>query len=143
VTSCSTTAREASAGRRGRHRAHARLPADAADVAAPIPVFSGFVPPVSEEELVRAAERTAEEGEALVPDGIPVSSLAAEGHPGIELVKRAEGADHDLFVMGSRGRGAVRSAVLGCSVSHYVLNHAHVPVLVVHDEGDTEVETEV
>ena len=51
---------------------------------------------------------------------------------GTELLKRAAAANHDLIVMGSRGRGAVRSAVLG-SVSHFVLNHAAVPVLIVHD----------
>ena len=103
-------------------------------VAAPLHVWAGpYVPPVPEEDLVRAAGRIAEEGEALVPEGIPVSSRTAVGHPGIELLKRAEAADHDLIVMGSRGRGAVRSAVLG-SVSHYVLNHAHVPVLIARDE---------
>ena len=42
--------------------------------------------------------------------------------------------NNDLIVMGSRGRGAVRSAVLG-SVSHFVLNHASVPALIVHDRG--------
>jgi len=105
-------------------------------VAAPIHAWVGpYVPTVSQEELHRAAEQTAEEGEALVPDGIAVSSRTAVGNPGIELLKRVEAANHDLVVMGSRGRGAVRSAVLG-SVSHYVLNHAGVPVLIVHDEAD-------
>ena len=111
-------------------------------VAAPVHVWAGpYVPRVPEEELARAAERIAEEGEGLVPEGIPVSSRTAVGHPGMELLKRAEAADHDLIVMGSRGRGAVRSAVLG-SVSHYVLNHAKVPVLIAPDgdraEGDND-----
>ena len=100
-------------------------------VAAPLQAWAGpYVVPISEADLTRAAERIAAEGEALVPDGVPVSSRTAEGHAGSALLKRAKAADHDLIVMGSRGRGAVRSAVLG-SVSHYVLNHARVPVLIV------------
>ncbi len=101
-------------------------------VAAPLQVWPGYVPPVSEGDLVGAAEQILAEGEALVPDGIPVSGHTAAGHPGTELVRRAAAANHDLIVMGPRGRGAVRSAVLG-SVSHFVLNHTTVPVLIIHD----------
>src|SRR3989442_15750902 len=105
-------------------------------VAAPLHVWPGYVPPISEADLESEAEQILAEGEALVPEGIPVSGRTAAGHPGTELLKRAAAADHDLIVMGSRGRGAVRSAFLG-SVSHFVLNHATVPVLVVHD-GERE-----
>lgn len=107
-------------------------------VAAPLHAWPGYVPPVSEADLISAAEKILAEGEALVPDGIPVSGRTAAGDPGVELLKRAGAADHDLIVMGSRGRGAVRSAFLG-SVSHFVLNHTTVPVLIVHD-GDRESE---
>src|SRR2546421_6031567 len=103
-------------------------------VAAPPYVWPGYVLPITQADLDNAAEQILAEGEALVPEGIPVSGRTAAGHPGTELLKRAAAADHDLIVMGSRGRGAVRSAVLG-SVSHFVLNHATVPVLIVHDRG--------
>jgi nucleotide-binding universal stress UspA family protein len=105
-------------------------------VAARTHVWTGpYVPPISDDDLIQVAERLAAEGEDLVPDGIPVSSRVAEGHPGMELLKRVDAAQHDLIVMGSRGFGAVRSAVLG-SVSHYVLNHADVPVLIVRDRSE-------
>jgi nucleotide-binding universal stress UspA family protein len=107
-------------------------------VSAPLRAWPGYVPPISEADLEASAQQILAEGEALVPEGIPVSGRTAVGYPGTELLKRAAAADHDLIVMGSRGRGAIRSAVLG-SVSHFVLNHAKVPVLIVHD-GNRESE---
>jgi Universal stress protein family len=51
------------------------------------------------------------------------------------LMARLKASDHDLLVMGSRGRGALTSQLLG-SVSHYALNHCPIPVLIVHADGD-------
>ena len=66
-----------------------------------------------------------------VPEDLSVTTILTE-HPIREaILKRIDDGHHDLVVMGSRGRGAVRSAVLG-SVSHHVLHHSPVPVLIVH-----------
>jgi nucleotide-binding universal stress UspA family protein len=99
------------------------------------PVFPGVVVPITEADLAKSAEQILAEADALVPEGIAVSSQTAIGYPGTEILKRAKAADHDLIVMGSRGRGAVRSAVLG-SVSHFVINHGTVPVLILHDGSE-------
>src|SRR2546423_11769658 len=46
-------------------------------VAAPLHAWRGYVPPISQADLDSAAEKTLAEGEALVPQGIPVSRRTA------------------------------------------------------------------
>jgi nucleotide-binding universal stress UspA family protein len=57
------------------------------------------------------------------------------GEVGLEIVGLAEELGADLIVMGSRGLGGVRRALMG-SVSDSVVRHAHCPVLVVRREKE-------
>jgi nucleotide-binding universal stress UspA family protein len=82
-----------------------------------------------------AAEATLRAARDRVPADLPVTTILTEKPIRMALIKQIEEGNHDLVVMGSRGRGALRSALLG-SVSHYVLHHSRVPVLIVHSNGD-------
>lgn len=55
--------------------------------------------------------------------------VGAEGHPGECIIKAATLEKPTMIVMGSRGLGPIARTVLG-SVSHYVMSHADVPVLI-------------
>jgi nucleotide-binding universal stress UspA family protein len=56
--------------------------------------------------------------------------LLHEGRPAAAIVDAAEAWPADLVVVGTRGRGAIASLILG-SVSQHVLSHAQCSVLVV------------
>jgi nucleotide-binding universal stress UspA family protein len=77
------------------------------------------------------AEATLRRARERVPEGLSVTTVVAEPPIRTALIRQIEQGGHDLVVMGSRGRGTVRAALLG-SVSHYVLHHSPVPVLIVH-----------
>jgi nucleotide-binding universal stress UspA family protein len=72
-------------------------------------------------EAVAAAEEAGVEATAKV--------LRASPDPAHDVVELARELDADLIVVGSRGHGAVASALLG-SVSRSVVGHADRPVLV-------------
>jgi nucleotide-binding universal stress UspA family protein len=79
------------------------------------------------------ADRVLTRARARVPDHLPVTTLLTDEPIRPAVMRQIQQGHHDLVVIGSRGRGAVRSALLG-SVSHYVLNHSPVPVLILHAE---------
>jgi nucleotide-binding universal stress UspA family protein len=64
--------------------------------------------------------------------GSPAQTYLAKGRPDAQIVKLAEEIGAGLIVLGSRGLGGVRRALIG-SVSDSVARHVHCPVLVVRD----------
>ena len=93
------------------------------------PYVAGGMEPESDE----FAERLVDRALAQVPEGIPVHVILGRGDVAEEILRRVNVAGHDLVVMGSRGLGLVRRALLG-SVSRAVLHRSPVPVIVVHTE---------
>ncbi len=95
----------------------------------------GYYVPVNLDELNQQAERNyerlLEDAVVIVPDDVPVTTILDRGAAAAAIVEQARAGHHDLIAMGSRGRGDVRSLLLG-SVSHHVLQSSPVPVLVVH-----------
>ncbi len=75
-----------------------------------------------------------------VPDRVSVSTVLSSEPVRLALIHQITNGHHDLVVMGSRGRGALRSVLLG-SVSHYVLHHSPVPVLIAHAERERGLES--
>jgi nucleotide-binding universal stress UspA family protein len=63
--------------------------------------------------------------------GVTVATVVANGQVAPAIVDQVKRGEHDLVVMGSRGRGNVRSLLLG-SVSHQVLQTSAAAVLIVH-----------
>jgi nucleotide-binding universal stress UspA family protein len=72
--------------------------------------------------------------------GIEAKIQMLRGQTADEIVAYADSIDADLIVVGSRGHGAVTSALLG-SVSRGVLHEARRPVLVVRGPTEQVAET--
>ena len=94
--------------------------------------------PMLEEELESLSEQRAREvledavEEVQSAGGTVAQVNLREGRVPHEIVALAEDTSAGLIVVGSKGHGSVRRALMG-SVSDAVVKHAHCPVLVVRD----------
>jgi nucleotide-binding universal stress UspA family protein len=106
------------------------------NVGAPM-VYYGELPPFDLEPVERAQR---EQQQGLLADALAdaraggladASTLSAVGEPASEIVRVAAEHGVDQIVMGTHGRGAIGSLLIG-SVAQRVLHQARVPVLLVH-----------
>jgi nucleotide-binding universal stress UspA family protein len=115
---------------------------------AKLTLFTAVVPPPaiaylggSGEAITTILQQAQAEADSLlrrawdtVPDDVSVTTVLSREPVQTSLIQQIKDGRHDLVVMGSRGRGAVRSALVG-SVSHHVLHHSPAPVLIVHADS--------
>ena len=98
--------------------------------------LSGYVPA----ELKIAAYQFLADLMHVIPSEIKARTRVEGGNPSEVICDVADEEQSNLIVMGSRGFGTFRSMLVG-SVSHYVLQQAHCPVLIVKgmpDDWDDE-----
>jgi nucleotide-binding universal stress UspA family protein len=101
----------------------------------------GYVAPPADfqgvsEQIEQGFQTMLDSAVERVPGDLPVTKILRRGDAAREIVDEARKDNHDLIVMGSRGRGDFRALLLG-SVSHNVLQSSPVPVLVVHASEGT------
>jgi nucleotide-binding universal stress UspA family protein len=112
----------------------------------PTPVLSapgafGTIDPLEIESQERVDKAVNARAQRIADDGVEAAraaGLQAEGRVTEDvptwhgIVALADDVSADVVVVGSRGHGGLRSALLG-SVSQGVMHHAHRPVLVLRD----------
>jgi nucleotide-binding universal stress UspA family protein len=97
-----------------------------------------MVMPDDEAEEHRAAEATAVEGGELARTAgfdVDARHMRTVGSTAQAIIEATQKLSPSLLVMGSRGLGGLRSALLG-SVSHDLVMRSHMPVLVIPPEHD-------
>jgi len=91
----------------------------------------GYVAPTLPHEFDEHDRELLQEAVELAAEkGVDVKTTLLKGRPADEIVAFADSIAADLIVVGSRGHGAITSALIG-SVSRGVLNESRLPVLIV------------
>ena len=82
------------------------------------------------EDLEAQCKADLEEAKAMIPKGVETEMIYEVGSPGPVLLNMADDKKCDLIVMGSRGLGLFKGALIG-SVSQKVVEESTIPVMVV------------
>jgi len=106
-------------------------PSDDPSYAVPDYVYMQQIQENLKQEARKALDAEVERVKAA--GGRVVEAHLSMGSPDAEIVKLADDIGAGLIVIGSRGLGGIRRALIG-SVSDSVVRHAHCPVLVVREE---------
>ena len=111
---------------------HGRLTILSAAVHVPYLAYTGAAPEAVaevEKSFLTDAERIVCRAVERIPRGIPVTKIVSSQPIERALLREARNGDHDLVILGSRGRSAIRSILFG-SVSRSMLRRCPLPVLI-------------
>jgi nucleotide-binding universal stress UspA family protein len=94
----------------------------------------GITSPQELDQAWKASQESADHAldltTAALDTTVSIERLIEDGPPGVAICDVAKDRGVDVIVIGSRGRGAIKRALLG-SVSTHVVHNAPCPVLVV------------
>lgn len=82
------------------------------------------------EGVIKAGRAILEHALDLVPETVRAKGHCVNGDPSKTILKLAEEVGSDLIIMGSRGLGVIKCALLG-SVSQFLIENAKCPVMIV------------
>ena len=82
------------------------------------------------EDLEAQCKADLEEAKAMIPKEVETEMIYEVGSPGPVLLNMADDKKCDLIVMGSRGLGLFKGALIG-SVSQKVVEESPIPVMVI------------
>ncbi|GAA3401298.1 universal stress protein [Paenibacillus hodogayensis] len=89
-------------------------------------------PVVTDLEEMTSSEQLLDEAKARVTDLPGVTYTLLQGDAAESILECASETGADLIVIGSRGLNTIKEWFLG-SVSHHVVQHANIPVLVIKE----------
>jgi len=98
--------------------------------------YSSVVAELTRAEHERIESLLAEVGQAAEAEGVPCTTVSADGPVVEEICRQASECDAQLIVTGSHGWGAARRMLSG-SVSSGLVHSAPCPVLVVRPRAET------